>query len=289
MSLKIISAHPIFTENALMVSKRFNIEIEKDFNPKEGDLYIVFGAHEVAPTLYMTQQNLKNKIGYIIYNTEQINSSHWRNKYYISLCRDNPVYNYSNHIAQEIKEKYKIVPYSFFFFEFLCFDKSSVDIKENYDITFIGAKNDFREKIMNEIIKEFSDKNIYVDFEYKNNNPLAMTTTLMSSKIVLNIPFYKNNTLETHRINKALSCGCKVISLKTADEDAYEFYKDYVYFTDNIVESLKDETFLSEPKKTYEMLVKELGVKFTAHNIYVAKQIHTKLLSNINTNETKTD
>ena len=51
MSIKIISAHPIFTENAIMVSQRFSIEIEKDFKPKKGDLYLVFGGHTIAPTL----------------------------------------------------------------------------------------------------------------------------------------------------------------------------------------------------------------------------------------------
>lgn len=289
MALKIISAHTIFTENALMVSNRFNIQIEKDFNPQPGDLYIVFGGHDIAPTLYQAQQNAKNNFGYIIYNTEQINSDAWRNKYYINLCRTNPVYHYSNKIAQEVKERYGIVPYSFFFFEFLIFDKSTIEIKEEYDITFIGAKNELREKIMNNIIETYPDKKVYVDFEYKNGSPLDLTTKLMSSKIVLNIPFYKNNTLETHRINKALSCGCKVISLKTEDIDAYEFYKDYVYFTNNIVESLNDPNFLSKPKKTYEDLVKELGIKFTGHNIYVAKQIHNKILSINNINEKKTD
>ena len=55
MSLKIISAHPIFTENAMMVSQRFQIQIEKDFKPEKGDVYIVFGGHEIAPTLCRAQ------------------------------------------------------------------------------------------------------------------------------------------------------------------------------------------------------------------------------------------
>lgn len=289
MSIKIISAHPIFTENAMMVSQRFQIQIEKDFKPQKGDLYIVFGAHDIAPTLYMVQKSMNNEIGYIIYNTEQLNSNAWRNKYYIELCRDNPVYQYSNHLAMDIKDKFRINPYSFFFFEFLCFNRADLDISNNYDITFIGAKNDKREKLINEIMTTYPDKSYYIDFEYKNNTPLELTTRLHSSKIILNIPFYDNNALETHRINKALSCGCKVVSLHSADEDVDNFYKDYIYFTDDITLALGDDEFMNQPKKTYEELVKTLGGKFTGHNIYTAKQIHSKLLSKLKIDETKTD
>lgn len=289
MSLKIISAHPIFTENAMMVSQRYQIQIEKDFKPEKGDVYIVFGGHEIAPTLCMAQKAMNNEFGYIIYNTEQINSNAWRNKYYIELCRNNPVYQYSNYLAVDIKDKFKINPYSFFFFEFLSFNRQELDLSNNYDITFIGAKNDKREKLINEIMSTYPDKSYYIDFEYKNNTPLDLTRTLHSSKIVLNIPFYDNNALETHRINKALSCGCKVVSLYSADEDVNEFYKDYIYFTNDITQALGDDEFMNQPKKTYEDLVKTLGGKFTAHNIYTAKQIHNKLLSKLNLNETKRD
>lgn len=289
MSLKIISAHSIFTENAIMISKRFNIEIEKEFNPKKGDVYLVLGGHNIAPTLYMAQKQMNNEFGYIMYNTEQVNSDAWRNKYYIELCRNNPVYQYSNHLAMDIKDKFKINPYSFFFFEFLSFNRNELEITEQYDITFIGSKNDKREKLINEIMSTYPDKSYYIDFSYNNTTPLDLTRKLHSSNIVLNIPFYDNNILEIHRINKALSCGCKVISLHSEDKDADEFYKDYIYFTDDITKTLGDNEFLNQPKKTYEDLVKTLGGKFTAHNIYTAKQIHTKLLSKLNLNETKTD
>jgi len=287
MSIKIISAHPIFTENAIMMSQRFNVPIEKDFKPEKGDLYLVLGGHDIAPTLYQVQKAMNNEIGYIIYNSEQVNSNAWRNKYYIELCRDNPVFQYSNYMAQDIKDKFRINPYSFFFFEFLSFDKASVEVKDEYDICFIGAKNERREQIMSSITSTFPDKKVYTDFEYKNNTPMELTTRFFESKIVLNIPFYENNALEIHRINKALSCGCKVISFPSADEDVNDFYKDYIYFTDDIVKCLKDEAYLNQPKKSYEDLVKTLGGKFTVHNIHTAKQIHNKLLSKVKVDELK--
>lgn len=281
MSIKVLCAHPIFNEYAFILSQRYECEIERDFSPKEGDLYLVLGGHEVAPILYQTQKSMNNKIGYIIYNSEQINSEHWRDKYYINLCRENPVYQYSNYLAQEIKDKFKINPYSYFFFEFLTFDKLE---KESYDIVFLGARSKEREEVHAKLVSAYPDKKILFDFDYSYKNPQDLTNLLMGSKVVLNIPFYKDNPLETHRINKAISCGCKVVSLVSADLDANEFYKDYIYFVKNnndLVTCLSDESFLTTSKKTYEDLTKDLAIKMTGHNIYVAKQIHTKLLDRV--------
>lgn len=289
MSIKIISANAIFTENAICLSNRLGVTIEKDFKPEAGDLYIVFGGHDIAPTLYTAQKQMNNKFGYIIMNTEQIGSPFWRNKYYINLCRENVVFQYSQHVSDQIASKFKINPYSFFTFEFLGFKKEELDIKEKYDILFIGAKNDKREKIINEIRELFPDKKLYVDFEYKNTTPVELTRLLYSSDIVLNIPYYEDNALEVHRINKALSCGCKVISTYSNDEDANNYYKDYIYFKSNIVSALSKEGFLDEPKKTYEDLIKDRIPKTIMHNSNVIKTIHNKLLSTLSIDEKKTN
>lgn len=277
MSVKIISSNVIFSENSIALNQRLGIPIEKDFNPQDGDLYIVFGAHDIAAILYFKQKELNNKIGYIIINSEQLESQFWRNKYYINLCRDNPVFQYSNHVANDISEKFKIVPYSFYTFEFLVY--GDIEKSDVYDITFIGMKTELRESITNNIKKYFPEKKLYIDFEYKTTTPYDLTKILCSSKIILNIPFYKNNALETHRINKALSCGCKVLSLHSKDEDADNFYKDYIYFTDDIIESLKNG--LDEPKKNYEELMKETNSKTLMHNSHVIKIVHNKLLAKL--------
>jgi len=63
----------------------------------------------------------------------------------------------------------------------------------------------------------------------------------------------KRIALESHRINKALACGCKVISLPSSDEDANKFYKDYITITDNIDLSIEG----IEPE--YENLISNLS------------------------------
>jgi hypothetical protein len=59
-----------------------------------------------------------------------------------------------------------------------------------------------------------------------------MENILLRTKYVLNISAYENNCLETHRINKALACGCKVISNPSSDEQMDKKYKDLIIFTE---------------------------------------------------------
>lgn len=275
MSIKILSCHPIFSENAVILSQRYKFPIEQTFDPKKGDLYLVFGGHDKAVELLMLQQQRKNDFGYIIYNSEQFNSIHWKNKYYIELCRCNPVFQYSIELAKEIKEKFKIIPYSYFFFDFMVWEKSSIEEHEHYDIVFLGAKNEQRMKIEEELRSKFPEKKILFNYDYAYSAPLKLTSLLMNSDIVLNIPFYENNVLEIHRINKALSCGCKVVSLYSSDDDANEFYKDYVYFTSNIPKLLEGE--LIEPKKNWDTYNKEVGHSMHKNNIHVIDQVFEKL------------
>ena len=89
--------------------------------------------------------------------------------------------------------------------------------------------------------------------------------------MVLKIPYYDKNALETHRIHKALACGCKVISLPSADEDANEFYKEYITITNDIDLSIEG----IEPD--YEKLISNLSKKFNPHLLFVINEIHKKL------------
>ncbi len=281
MAIKIISCHPIFTENAFMVSQRYNIPIEQTFDPKRGDLYIVFGGHEQAVALFLAQQQMNNEFGYIIYNSEQFHSIHWKNKYYIELCRNNPVFHYSIELAREIKDKFKIIPYSYFFFDFITWDKSSLEEHEHYDIVFVGQENEKRRSIELELREKFPDKKILFNYKYEYNTPQKLTSLLMNTSILLNIPYYENNVLESHRINKALCCGCKVISMYSGDEDANEFYKDYVYFTNNIPKLLESD--LDEPKKNWQTFNVEAGAKLHQDNLYVIQQVFDKLKARLET------
>ena len=271
MSIKIISGHAVFNENTIVLSQKFGWSLETNFDPQPKDLYIVLGAHELAHQLLEIQIRKNNSFGYIILNSEQIESQFMKNKYYISLMKKNVVFDYNTLTANFLKETFDIKVLSYFFFEFMKFDIKKERI---YDIAFIGSRSPKREKILKELQEKYPNLNFYIDFDWKHKNSDSLTQILHECKVVLNIPYYNDNALETHRIHKALACGCKVISMPSSDEDANGFYKDYIHFTDDNFDLSIDGI---EPN--YEDLISTLSQKFNPHLLFVVEQIHTKLLS----------
>ena len=198
----------------------------------------------------------------------------------------NVVFDYNTISSDYLKKAFDVKVLSYYFFEFMKFNNET-NSKE-YDICFIGSKTEDRVKIMNELQEEFIDLKFYVDFDWSHKSAESLTEILQKSKIVLNVGYYKEcRPLETHRINKALACGCDVISTLSDDTDANNFYGDYCYMTDDIKDTLHkyfNEEEL-EKKKTYEELVKTLSQKFCPHLNFIITHVHEKLLSLNNTNE----
>jgi len=95
MSIKIISCHPVFNENAVVLSQKFNWKLETQFDPQAGDIYLVLGGHEMAHQLLEAQFRKNASYGYIIMNSEQIHSQFMKNKYYIELMKRNVVFDYT--------------------------------------------------------------------------------------------------------------------------------------------------------------------------------------------------
>ena len=269
--IKIISGHAIFNENAVVMSKKFGWSLEKEFNPQPKDLYVVFGAHEMAHHLLEIQYRLGNTFGFIVMNSEQRDSQFMKNKYYISLMKRNVVCDYNTLTSAYLKETFDIKILSYFYFEFMKFNLETNE--RPYDVCFIGSRTPKREKILKELQEQYSELTFYIDFDWKHKNSDSLTKILHDCKVVLNIPYYDKNALETHRIHKALACNCKVISHPCSDEDTNEFYKKYITITENIDLSIEG----IEP--AYENLISNLSKRFNGHLIFIVEQIHTKLLS----------
>ena len=280
MAIKIICGHSIFNENALCMSNKFKWKLETDFAPKPNDLYIVFGAHEISHQLLQMQYKYNSCFGYVILNSEQVDSQFFKNKYYLKLMKSNVVCDYNSLTPEVLKEKHDIKVFSYFFFEFM---KFNVESEREYDVVFVGSVNDKRLGLYQKLKETYPELNIYFDLNWEHKSSEKLTDLLHKARIVLNIPYYKNNALETHRINKAIACGCQVISLKSSEDDANKFYEDYVTFTDDILAEVGKTL---SPKKGYEDLVKALSQKINPHFLFVISQVHKKLLSLSNTNET---
>lgn len=289
MSIKIISGHAVFNENAVVMSKKFNWKLENEFDPRAGDLYIVYAGHEIAHQLLEAQFRKNSSYGYIIMNSEQIQSQFFKNKYYIQLMKRNVVFDYNTITSDYLKKAHDVKVLSFYFFEFMKFNNETNS--KTYDVTFIGSKTEDRVKLMKELEEEFDDLKFYVDFAWKHGSSESLTEILQKSKVVLNIGYYTDyRPLESHRINKALACECDVISTMSDDDDANDFYKDYCYMTTDVKDTLhkyfNDEL---DKKKPYEELVKELSQKFNPHMNFIVQHVHKKLLSLHNNNGTTTE
>lgn len=262
--IKIINGHKIFTECALCLSQKTGWKIETNFNPSLGELYVVFGAHEIATSL------LSYNAKYVIMNSEQSNSLFLKNKYYLELMKKNVVceFNYKDTLLTQ----YKIKPLAYFTFEFVKFD---LNMERIYDICFIGSANENRIKLLQDLQKAYPEKSFYIDLEWKNQEVKELTNVLSQSKYILNIPYYANNGLETHRINKALACGCKVVSFPSADPAMDDIYKKYINFTEDFIDFFSPHSSHSTQsiEPDYEALMKELNSKHLPHLMWAVGEV----------------
>jgi protein involved in ribonucleotide reduction len=259
MSIKICYFHVVFSENAKELSNKYNWPIETEFNPKSNDIYILFGSNEIPQILLKQQEELPFKIFYIILNSEQIESRFLRDQNYIKLLKTNFVLSYSNDITRWLEKNINIKVLGNFYFPFPESNFTSFENRE-IDVAFVGTVTARRHEIIENLKK--TSLNVYVDFEWKYKIPEELTKLLNKCKVVINIPYYDKNSLETHRIIKALSCGCKVISLRSSDDDLDAMFEDYIYFTSNIIKGVS-KYFNNElkPKKTFKELIKFLDSK----------------------------
>jgi hypothetical protein len=259
----VVSFHQIFNENAMILARRLEVPFIVELTPKTDDVIVIFGAHEKADTLYMIQQNYR--ISYIIIQTEQVESKQFDNKYYMELIHNNPVIDWSKSNVERIKSKINAKVYSLYFYDFFGVDKLPSFESREIDFFFCGAKNPEREAMINQFKLANPNSKFEIDYNYSYVNPFELTKKLLNVKYVINIPYYKNSALETHRINRALSLGCEVISTLSYDDDMNKKYAPYVHFVSRLSEFT---TLLEiEPRANYQKLLEDFGTREIENNI----------------------
>ena len=237
------------------------------------DIIIVFGAHEQADKLMFCQQQIG--CDFIIVQSEQFESKHYDNKYYMELVRKNPILEWSKSNVERLKSKMDLKVYSLYFYDFFGVDSGEDFDKRPIDFFFCGAPSPEREKMLNDFKLSNPSSVIHIDFSYSYANPIELLNKLKTVKYVINLPYYKNNALETHRIHRALSAGCQVITMPCYDEDMNRKYAPYVHF----VRELSDFSTLIEiePRASYTQLMKDFGSRMIEDNLrgirYAEKKI----------------
>ena len=274
-NVKILCLHPIFSENSIILATRLGVQIEKNFEPSVGQIYIVYGGHTKSAELLDIQKQHNYNFFYIIMNSEVPQSTYLQNKFYIELLKSNFVFDFSNISAKYLKDTFDINIKSFHFFDFITYTHDEPPPERDIDILFVGAKSQKREDVYNSLQKEYPDKNIEFIFDNSLLTPTLLTNKLKQTKYVINISFYDNTILETHRINKALCCGCQVVSLPSGDAETDNFYKDYIHFTDDLVNAFRED--IPEPAKKYTELQTFLTNKLFTHNQWMINKINKKV------------
>jgi hypothetical protein len=277
----IVSFNPIFNENAAVLANRLGIQFIQNMSPKDNDIIIVFGAHDVADKLLAVKQNFK--LEYIIIQTEQYNSRTFDNKYYIELLTLSVALDWSKLNIKRLKSHLPTPFYSLYFYDFFVPEETPAFDTRPIDFFFCGSASKERVKILNDFKQENSEYKMEIDLSYSYTSPAELNEKLLNVKYVINLPYYKDNALETQRINKALSMGCKVISVFSADKELNEKYNDFVYF----VHQLSDFSLLLEqpPKKTYLQLNELFGINQIRNNIEGIQYAEIKLNEKLKKNE----
>jgi hypothetical protein len=262
----IVCCHPIFGENAVCLSKKLDIPIITKLDAKEGDVYIIFGAHMYAEQLLELQRNVK--VGFIILNGEPESNIYLRNKSYIQLMKNNPVYGYDKPSVDYLKSEFGVNCLSSFYYEFMGVEEA--DQERPIDILFVGTKSKDRDDLRISLERKYPDKKIMFVFDESLLAPEKMKSALLNARIVINAPFYKNKSLESHRIHNALSAGCMVVSHDECHEDLLKYYSDYISFTDSLSDFDYDSV---EKKRPYSVLVKDLANRFLPHFLWITNKI----------------
>ena len=218
--MEIINFSKYFTENANYLSIELGLPVSYQLEPNKE--YIVFSAHDAAKELLEAQKNHNTK--YVIYQSENIESVFFKNDYYIQLLRCNRVLNYSVYTATKMMEIYNIPTAGYFQWKY---KKMYSHRTRDIDILFVGCLTQKRHDILREVQNTFPQLKLEVVVDVFG---FELTELMLRSEYVLNISAYDNAVLETHRIAKALSCGCYVLSNLSADTKMNDKYRDYVYF-----------------------------------------------------------
>lgn len=264
--MKVYSFSLIFIENAIELAKRYNFTYTETIDFDDNETYIIFGTHEQDYAYKLLLYKYKNKKDYIVINSEQPTSVFFINKYYQQLLRVSRVVDYNSLSVDVINKTVNSSAKCCYFFDFPI---NIPNKSKEYDIVFIGSYSKIRENIYKYLKCKYPDKNILFDFGYNYKKIDKLTNLLVNTKIVLNIPFYSDGILEIHRINKALSCGCIVVSTRGKDEYVNKLYEDYIHFTDDLLNFEYDNL---ETKIEYRNLKSLFYKKYTFDFLHIVNK-----------------
>ncbi|KEK24068.1 hypothetical protein [Bacillus gaemokensis] len=201
---------------------------------------VIFGAHSYV----YTPMNIPKDA--IIYNLEQLyDGSPYVNPIYLTILKSREIWDYSSQNIAWLKEKElgtEIKHMKVNYAPTLKFktDAFTNPISEDIDVLFIGAINERRQVILDQLKTLAPDLNIV----FRSNVWGIPRNELMArAKIILNIHFYLTGILETPRISHAVANHKFIISESSNPKDEVEWpgvvFVSYEEIVETIIKYIK--------------------------------------------------
>lgn len=189
---------------------------------------------------------------FILYQIEQMNSNFFTLKYLKELQKSNIIWEFS----MRNKIKYDQINLNKIFYQPMPFyydpvndSTYSTDESNVYDVAFYGTTNERRVKILNNLSDKFKTNVGYGKISKERDS------IIKKSKIILNLHYYKDSSLESCRINEILQYDKIIISELPNSKDWFnkELYDNLVIFIDEISDDLININKLIEKIEYYSI------------------------------------
>ena len=202
------------------------IDYERDY------LYIFIGINKLItkyPTRYIIYQFEQADSYFLNYQNEKEYNYFFTEEYFNILKNAYQVWDYSQKNIKWLKSNLQL---DNIIFVPICYchilnRKNLLSTSKNIDILFYGSLNNKRKNILDNLISNYN-----INVVIKNNNIWEddLDKLIYSSKIILNIHFYENSTLEMHRISYLLNNKAFIISEKTDETHLMSKYSSGIIF-----------------------------------------------------------
>jgi len=174
---------------------------------------------------------------FIFYQIEQTESKHFNKKHLEMLEKSLVILEFS---VKNYFEKYSFIPFSKVFYNPFAYVVDSNHINKiydtEYDVLFYGAENIRRKSVLTTLGQKYKVKIAFGVLGDLREN------LIQKSKIILNLHYYKNASLETCRINEILKYNKIVLSEFPSKEDWFniQLYDKVVCYFEEIKDDLSN-------------------------------------------------